>query len=431
MAVHLVSAIETPDYGSEVVRVGDLNGDGAPDLLLVQSVYGSREIRCLTATTIHGERLWQHGQPSTANGRIYSDLPVQIYDWDDDGVNEVLYVRQAVYADPIEFIQGTDVIRERARRYEGDATMVVLDGTTGREKTAFPIPAPADDCFLFADLTGRGRREDFVVKDRYWSMWGLARTGEVLWRWDGSPGHCPAIGDIDNDGRDEVFVGYALIDQDGKPLWEHDPGDSHQDAAYVARLPFGAWRLMFGNGGAHCLNPDGSEAWHKPLREAQHVVAGRYRFDTPLQVAVIDRGYPRSVTGNPAVLYLYDVATGEEIWRRPQPAGGWSAACTNIRWTGRHLHDEIMVYMRGTNQPVAIYDGDGDIVDEMEVPAHICGDYDSGEGVTPCHYCSRADVWGDGREEVIVFGWKGARIYANARPLAIPTLYNNTFYPGM
>ena len=100
MTVRLVSSIEAPDFGAETVRVGDLNGDGSPDLLFVQSDYGSREIRCLTATTIHGERLWQAGEPSAANGRIYSDLPVQVYDWDDDGVNEVLYVRQATYAEP-------------------------------------------------------------------------------------------------------------------------------------------------------------------------------------------------------------------------------------------------------------------------------------------------------------------------------------------
>ena len=435
MSVHLVSSIEAPDFGAETVRVGDLNGDGAPDLLFVQSLYGSREIRCLTATTVAGERLWQAGEPSAANGRIYGDLPVQVYDWDGDGVNEVLYVRQATYAEPIEYRLGDDVIRERARRYEGDATMVVLDGTTGREKHRFVIPAPADDCFLFADLTGRGRREDFVIKDRYWTMWGLSREGEVLWRWEGATGHFPAVADMDGDGRDEVFVGFTLLDHDGRPLFQKDPGDAHQDAAYVTRLPGGAlngaWRLLFGNHGVHCLAVDGQELWQKPLREAQHVVVGRYREDTPLQVAVIDRGYPRAITGNPAVLYLYDVETGREIWRRMQPPGAWGAACVDIRWTGRPGLQEMLVYMRGVGQPVAVYDGYGDIVDEMDVPPYLCADYDSGEGVTPCHYCTRADIYGDSREEVILFGWKGARIYANARPLAIPTLYNNTLYPGM
>ena len=73
----------------------------------------------------------------------------------------------------------------------------------------------------------------------------------------------------------------------------------------------------------------------------------------------------------------------------------------------------------GMVHPTAIYDGDGHILDKMEVAANICGGYDSGEGVTPSYYCYRADVYGDSREEVIVQGWKGARIYANSRPLSI------------
>jgi len=425
MSVHLVSALDGGDFYSETVRLGDLNGDGAPDLLFTQSLYGPREISCLTAATIHGQVLWQVGQPSADNGHIYSDLPVQLYDWDGDGVNEVLYVRQATYAEPE--VRGAQRIRERAFRYEGRATMVVLDGLTGRQKAAIPLPAPADDSFLFADLTGRGRREDLVVKDRYWNMWGVSHAGEVLWHWAGSPGHYPAIADVDGDGRDEVFVGYALIDHDGRVLFQHDWGDNHQDACYIARLPDGEWRLLFGNGGVHCLALDGEELWHYPLHEAQHVVVGRYRADSPLQVAVIDRGYPRTPEGKSADLYLYDLATGREIWQRRQPQGGWISAALPIRWSGGDLQ-EIMVYERGAGNPVAIYDGAGEIVDELAVPPEVCGSYNGNPGI---HLCSHADVWGDSREEVVLAGWRGLRIYANARPLAIPTLYNNTGYHGM
>ena len=55
MSGYLVSSIEGRGFESETVRIGDLNGDGAPDLLFVQSVYGTREIRCLTAATIRGD----------------------------------------------------------------------------------------------------------------------------------------------------------------------------------------------------------------------------------------------------------------------------------------------------------------------------------------------------------------------------------------
>lgn len=43
--VHLVSRIDVRDFGAETVRIGDLNSDGAPDLLLVQSVYGTVRIQ--------------------------------------------------------------------------------------------------------------------------------------------------------------------------------------------------------------------------------------------------------------------------------------------------------------------------------------------------------------------------------------------------
>lgn len=425
MSTHLVSTIAVKDFGSETLRVGDLNGDGAPDLLFVQSTYGPREITCLTATTIHGDVLWQTGTPAPDNGRLYSDLPVQVYDWDGDGRNEVLYVRQAHYA---EVYPEDGWARQRARRYEGHATMIVLDGLTGQERSTFPLPAPADDSFLFADLTGRGRREDFVVKDRYWNMWGVSRDGGVLWHWEGSPGHFPAIADLDDDGRDEVFVGFALIDHDGTVLFSRDP-DGHQDAAYITRLPDGVWRLLFGNHGIHCLAVDGTELWHHPLTEAQHVVAGSFRPDSPVQFMVIDRGQrhgpERGQERDPATLYLYDV-DGHEIWQRRQPAGSWAAAIVNINWLGSDSPQSVLVYNRGPLEHAAVYDGAGDIVDtfQMQYTSDL-------PGVDRQYYCTRADMWGDSRDEVIFFGSAGACIYANARPWALPTLYNNTLYPGM
>ena len=425
MTAHLVSNIDVKDFGAETVRIGDLNGDGGPDLLFVQSVYGTRAITCLTATTIFGEVLWHTGTPSKDNGAIYSDLPVQIYDWDRDGRNEVLYVRQAIYAEPP--YQGG--VRERAARYEGQATMVVLDAQTGKEKTSFSLPAPADDCFLFADLTGRGRREDLVVKDRYWNMWGVSHEGAVLWHWEGSTGHWPAIADVDEDGKDEVFVGFALVDDDGKVLFQKDPQGAHQDAAYVVRAPDGKSRLLFGNGGIHCLSPDGTELWHHALGEAQHVVAARFRTSSPHDFIVVDRTPEpthRRDENAWAILYLYDL-DGNEIWRCQQPKGAWAIAPIEIDWFGQGAPLGVLVYGQGLGQPAAIYNGAGDIVETLPLPTAA-----SWMGEPPAwYYGLAADVWGDSREEVILFGSRGACIYANARPLEVPTLYNETLYPGM
>ena len=423
---HLVSRIDVGDFGAETIRIGDLNGDGAPDLLFVQSAYETRQITCLTATTIFGEVLWQHGSPLSENGRIYSDLPVQVYDWDSDGRNEVLYVGQARYVEP----DHTSGPRERATRYEGNATMVILDGATGKQEGTLTLPAPADDCFLFADLTGRGRREDLVVKDRYWNMWGVSHKGEELWKWTGSTGHFPAIADVDDDGKDEVFVGFALIDDDGRVVFATDPKGAHQDACYIVRPSDGKYRLLFGNGGAHCLAADGKQLWHQPCGEAQHVVAGRFRTDSELQFAVVDRTPDPNHRRNQdawAILYLYDL-DGKEIWRRQQEKGAWCIATERVHWFGHDSPQGILVYGQGESRPAVIYDGEGKVVEtfQMAYPPDLAP-----ADRPASFYGLAADVWGDSRDEVILFNARGACIFANARPSAIPTLYNETLYPGM
>lgn len=472
MSVHPVSVIGVGDFGSETFRIGDLNGDGAPDLLFVQNLYNTRTITCLTATTIMGEVLWQTGVPSQRNGFTYGDLPVQIYDWDGDGRNEVLYVQQAQYA---ELYPDTPYAVQRARRYEGTATMIVLDGTTGREKGRFAIPAPADGAFLFANLTGGDQRSDLVVKDEYWNMWGITHDGRELWRWTGSTGHYPAIADIDGDGRDEVFVGFALVDHDGRPLFEHRPhdlpedaewDDPHQDAACMVQRKDGSWRLIFGNHGLHCLDAEGHERWDRPLREAQHVVPGHFRDDSDIQLMVVNRGNCDSC--EPATLYLYDL-DGNEIWRREQPRGSWAVKCERVNWSGPGMTDMALVsgrshvitvprgeeifyhcpqplprdpnglctvpdgateilYLIGNMVPEAIYDGDGNVVDTltMQYAAGV-----SEEERMHFYYAHAADVWGDSREEIILSGTRGCCIMANARPLAVPTLYNETIYTGV
>jgi rhamnogalacturonan endolyase len=430
--IYLVSRVVKKDFLSETIRIGDLNGDGAPDVLFVQDLYGPRIITCLTATMLSGEILWQTGTPSKDNGRAYCDLPVQIYDWDQDGANEVLYVRQATYLDALALTAQT--IRERAPRYEGAATMIVLDGRTGREKNHFPVPAPADDSFLFADLTGRGRRADLVVKDRYWNMWGVSHEAKVLWHYAGSVGHYPAIADVDEDGRDEVFVGFALIDHDGKVLFQNDAKGEHQDATFIVKPPDGKWRIAFGNGGIHCLDCQGQELWFRRLGEAQHVVAGHFRSDSPLQFMVVDRTpvpTHRRDANAWAILYLYDLE-GRELWHRQMEKGEWCIGTRLIHWLEPGKRDCVLVYgfsveKQGPPKPARIYDGQGQILDTLPLQvAPLPGETD----FFPDCYGMAADLWGDSREEVLLFGARGFCVYANARPLERPSLYNMTLYPG-
>src|SRR6185369_1420773 len=92
----LVRKIEFGEYGSKVIRLGDLDGDGRVDLLLVQAKAPEGEdktiITCLTAVTLDGEVLWQIGKPDLRNNYFAGDFPVQIHDLDRDGKVEVIYI---------------------------------------------------------------------------------------------------------------------------------------------------------------------------------------------------------------------------------------------------------------------------------------------------------------------------------------------------
>jgi hypothetical protein len=195
------------------------------------------------------------------------------------------------------------------------------------------------------------------------------------------------------------------------------------------RPPDNNWRLMFGNGGIHCLAPDGTELWSHPLGEAQHVVAGPFRTDTPLQFAVVDRApEPHGRDENAwAILYMYDL-DGKEIWRCQQEKGAWAIAIVPVNWFGAGRPLGVMTYGQGKGRPAVIYDGAGNVVDTLPMAFTASRDEKDRQGDI---YGLAADVWGDSRDEVILFGARGACIYANARPAEIFTQYNETLYPGM
>ena len=118
-----------------------------------------------------------------------------------------------------------------------------------------------------------------------------------------------------------------------------------------------------------------------------------------------------------AILYLYDLS-GKEIWRRQQEPGAWCIATVRINWFGHDAPHGVFVYGQGAGRPAVIYDGEGNIVDTFPIayapdlaPADQPADF----------YGLAADVWGDDRDEVLLFNARSACIYANARPSAIPT----------
>lgn len=195
---------------------GDINGDGQVEIVTARNVNVEdvHYTSAVVAQNLDGEVLWRWGDPSIGRRGLHHDVACQIYDWDGDGVNEVILCTKDY--------------------------LVELDGATGKERRRLPIATNATDCLVFANLSGRQRATEVLVKDRYDQIWALDYSGKLLWTVHKPGGfltaHQPVIMDIDGDGRDEIMSGYAMLNPDGQVRWTLENIEvPHMDCCRVLR----------------------------------------------------------------------------------------------------------------------------------------------------------------------------------------------------
>lgn len=172
MEAKLIGKFDIAAAGGGKGLLGDIDGDGRMEVVFVQADSGiddryvPHQITCVTAYRLTGELLWQRGDSSGRPGSFGSDFPAQIYDIDGDGCLEILCVM--------------------------DKRFLILEGATGRVKEEHALPSEeAHDCIIIANLSGKDRPEDIILKDRYFHMWALNRQFELLWTHEGNLGHFP------------------------------------------------------------------------------------------------------------------------------------------------------------------------------------------------------------------------------------------------
>lgn len=186
-----------PAYSGQWLVAGDLDGDGRAELVVARN--DNQRITAALAVRLDGSVLWRWGEPDAGSPILTYDVSLQLYDMDGDG-------RAEVYLSTRDFL-------------------LVLDGRTGKELRRLPLPKglAVSDCIAFANLRGRSRAQDILVKTRYDRIWAYTDDWKPLWEWRPRDGaktcHFPTLLDIDDDGRDEVMAGYTMLDHDGRELW--------------------------------------------------------------------------------------------------------------------------------------------------------------------------------------------------------------------
>ena len=412
MKAHLIGTIDITAAGGNKGLLGDLDGDGRMELVMLQADgniddrYVPHQVTCITAYRLNGQMMWQVGAPTEHPGGTGSDFPAQIYDIDGDGKLEVLCVMKKDF--------------------------LVLDGSTGKVKKSYQLPGEeAHDCIIIANLRGQEHARDIILKDRYHKMWALDNEFNLLWTHEGNLGHFPWAADINGDGYDEVMAGYDLLDHNGQLLWSCKDLDDHADCLWVGDVNGDGKPEWVVGGSVTCMyDRDGKELWrYEGSIESRHVALGRFCKDKPgLQIAGLDRirrgdGYKGQWDGKDG-MFLLD-QEGKELWKEERTTKGWLTIVDTLsNWNGEG-EDYILAYRRGGGVNPALYTG------EME-PVLVFGE----DG-----YVLHGDLFGRGKEEVIVYTAATAYIYSGtpydfgypATMKPVPQTrrqYAATLYPG-
>ena len=255
--------------------VGDLDGDGEYEIVLKQEMRPRDNARSgptgetkLEAYQMDGTFMWRINLGRhIREGAHYTQF--MVYDLDGDGKAEVacktadgtIDGKGKTIGDP-----DANYVNNRGMILDGPEFLTIFDGQTGAElaTTNYNPPRGGDgsgwgdsngnrvDRFLACVAYLDGERPSLVMCRGYYTRAVLAawnwRDGKLtnIWTFDSDDGtagneayrgqgnHNLSVGDVDDDGKDEIVYGACAIDHDGKGLYS--TGMRHGDAMHLSDI---------------------------------------------------------------------------------------------------------------------------------------------------------------------------------------------------
>ena len=395
-SLKLHKKIDLKNFGAgRQIRFGHLTGTDEWFFVICQHqrrIHKDRYpfISCMTAVSLEtGKVLWQIGTPRDDPDviNLTTDLPFQIIDIDNDGIDEVIA--------------------------SWDFSLFILDGRTGEIKKQVPLPTNSEDpknldgiefgrhafsrlnadAIRMVNISGNKTPTDILVKDRYARLYVYDRDLNLKWKFShNNTGHFPYSHDFYGKGKEQIFSCYNMIDSDGKLIWKLPIDVDHTDEIIFGKIdpdyPEGILAIVAGWEGFMLIDLKGNILVRDIIGHAQRISTGNYCKDR--------KGYEICVSTyweNQGIIYFYD-SKGKEIWHKEQLCNG--NLISPVNWDG---NGSDLILLNANIKHGGLMDGEGDIVISFPDDGHpdLCAEV--------------INLTGDSRDEIVVWDRKQLWIY--------------------